>query len=134
MVRRPANHQFGADIITLGGHQQLERTSIWADTARGTSSSLCLDNIRGGRHVNSSSHQTGDTTSICSSDTELEESFRAVFCGKPESWEDKPKCRNLPNLEVATGDPVRTAIEKHCKSRRIQTESPQVAETTIHDK
>ena len=37
------------------------------------------------------------------------------------------------NLEVAAGDPVRTAIEKYCKSRRIRTESRQVAETTIHD-
>ena len=34
---------------------------------------------------------------------------------------------------MAAGDPVRTAIEKYCKSRRIRTESRQVAETTIHD-
>ena len=34
---------------------------------------------------------------------------------------------------MAAGDPVRTAIERYCKSRRFQTESRQVAETTIHD-
>ena len=60
-------------------------------------------------------------------------SFRAEFCGKPESREDKPNCRDLPKLEVATGDPVRTAIEKYCKSRCIRTELRQVAETIIPD-
>ena len=34
---------------------------------------------------------------------------------------------------MATGDPVRTAIEMYCNSRRIRTESRQVAETTIHN-
>ena len=34
---------------------------------------------------------------------------------------------------MAAGDPVQTAIEKYCKSPRTQTESRQVAETTIHD-
>ena len=63
----------------------------------------------------------------------LRKSFRAGFCDKPESWEEQPNCRDLPNLEVATGDPVRTAIERYCKSRRIRTESRQVAETTIHN-
>ena len=60
-------------------------------------------------------------------------SFRAGCCGKPESWEDTPNYRNLPNLEVATGDPVRTAVERYCKSRRIRTESRQVAEATIYN-
>ena len=63
----------------------------------------------------------------------LGKSFRAGFCGTLESWGDKSNCRDLPNLEVTTGDPVRTAIEKYCKSRRIRTESRQAAETTIHD-
>ena len=59
LVRRPGHLQFEADIIiwadiiTLGGHQQLEWTSFWVDTTRGTSSSVCLDSIRGGRHVSS---------------------------------------------------------------------------------
>ena len=34
---------------------------------------------------------------------------------------------------MAAGDPVQIAIEKYCKSPRTQTESRQVAETTIHD-
>ena len=34
---------------------------------------------------------------------------------------------------MAAGDPVQTAIEKYSKSPRAQTESRQVAETTIHD-
>ena len=62
--------QFEADIISLG------RTSPhWADisswsghhsgcTARGTSSSSCVHNICGERHMSSYSHQTGDATSI----------------------------------------------------------------------
>ena len=74
----------------------------------------------------------GDTTSSCSSDTKLEKSFRDGFSGKPESWKDNPNCGHLSNQEVVT-DPVRTAIEKYCKSRRIRTESRQVAETSIHD-
>ena len=59
LVRRPGQHhlaghlQIEADIITLGGHQQLEWTSFWVDTTRGTSSSSCVDSIRGGRHVSS---------------------------------------------------------------------------------
>ena len=45
----------------------------------------------------------------------------------------KPNCGDNPYKEVATGDPVRTATEKYCKSRRIRTESREVIETTIHD-
>ena len=34
---------------------------------------------------------------------------------------------------MAAGDRVRTAIARYCKSRRIRTESRQLAETTILD-
>ena len=137
LVRRPGRHHW-ADI-TLGGHQHIGRTSrVGVDISLGGHYKRNVVFIVGGLHSWWKTREQLESSNgwhniYLFKWHEAWKSFRAGFCGKPESWEDKPIRRDLPNLDVAAGDPVRTAIEKYCKSRRIRTESRQVAETTIHD-
>ena len=111
-----------ADIITLGGHQQLEWTSFWVDTTRGRWSSSCKDSNRGGRHVSSrvikrvTQHLSVQVT------RSLEKTSVLVSLAKKRAGRTSLIVGTFPNPEVATGDAVRTAIESYCKSRRIAFE------------